>query len=785
MMKSYLSLIPAYGRIHKKQNRMTLLCITLAVFLVTSIFGMADMEIRSQRLQVINRYGNWHMQIHGLSEADASILAERPDVALSSWYNVLNYRLKEDFFIGGKRAAVCGIEPSMLTIMEYDLTEGTFPKADDQVILTNSSREALGVRLGDSVTLTTPDGGSRDYTISGFGMDNEVATKADAVIAFLPLSGFQSLHHLVHQTAEDADMVYYVQFSQHCNIRKAIRDVQEQFGLTEDQVGRNTALLGLLGFSDDSFMTGLYLVAGILFLLVLTAGVLMVASSMNSNIAQRTEFFGLLRCLGADPKQIRRFVCLEALNWCKIAIPAGVLLALATIWGLCGALRYLSSMYFSEMPVFGMSLPGVLAGIFVGLITVLLAARSPAKRASRVSPVTAVNGNADMIQGIQRASNTNVCHIETALGIQHAFHRKKNFLLMTCSFALSIILFLSFSASIAFMHHAITPLRPYTPDLSIVSSDSTCSLDADLAAELARCPGVKRVYGRAFAYDLPARIQEQEGLVMLFSYDLQQLNWAEEHDYLLEGDLSKLTEEGNYVLAVHDTAKEASLKVGEVVHTDLGELTIVGILSHCPIDGQQETERLICSEDTFRRLTKEPGYTVLDLQLTRHVTEEDVNRIRALAGDEVIFSDQRLSNQDNRGAFWAFSLFLYGFLTVIVLITCFHIVNSISMSASARMRQYGAMRAIGMSCAQFTRMLAAEAGAYACSGCILGCVLGLPLHRLLYQYQVTARWGTPWEMPLGALGLILLVVLAASAAAIFRPGRQIRGMAITEVIHSQ
>ena len=295
------------------------------------------------------------------------------------------------------------------------------------------------------------------------------------------------------------------------------------------------------------------------------------------------------------------------------------------------------------------------------------------------------------------------------------------------------------------MHHAITPLRPYTPDLSIVSSDSTCSLDADLAAELARCPGVKRVYGRAFAYDLPARIQEQEGLVMLFSYDLQQLNWAEEHDYLLEGDLSKLTEEGNYVLAVHDTAKEASLKVGEVVHTDLGELTIVGILSHCPINGQQETERLICSEDTFRRLTKEPGYTVLDLQLTRHVTEEDVNRIRALAGDEVIFSDQRLSNQDNRGAFWAFSLFLYGFLTVIVLITCFHIVNSISMSASARMRQYGAMRAIGMSCAQFTRMLAAEAGAYACSGCILGCVLGLPLHRLLYQYLVTARWGTPWE----------------------------------------
>ena len=82
------------------------------------------------------------------------------------------------------------------------------------------------------------------------------------------------------------------------------------------------------------------------------------------------------------------------------------------------------------------------------------------------------------------------------------------------------------------MNHAITPLRPYTPDLSIVSPDSSCSLRPELAARIAECPGVKRVYGRAFAYDVPARIKEQEKNTMLFSYDLQQLNWAEEYHYL-------------------------------------------------------------------------------------------------------------------------------------------------------------------------------------------------------------------------------------------------------------
>ena len=38
----------------------------------------------------------------------------------------------------------------------------------------------------------------------------------------------------------------------------------------------------------------------VLFLLVLIAGVLMIASSLNSNISQRTKFFGMLRCIGAE-----------------------------------------------------------------------------------------------------------------------------------------------------------------------------------------------------------------------------------------------------------------------------------------------------------------------------------------------------------------------------------------------------------------------------------------------------------------------------------------------------
>ena len=78
----------------------------------------------------------------------------------------------------------------------------------------------------------------------------------------------------------------------------------------------------------------------------------MIAGSINTNVAERSRFFGMLRCTGASKAQIKRFVRFEALNWCKTAIPVGVILGIVITWGLCGILRVVSS-EFSYIPVFG------------------------------------------------------------------------------------------------------------------------------------------------------------------------------------------------------------------------------------------------------------------------------------------------------------------------------------------------------------------------------------------------------------------------------------------------
>ena len=47
-MKSYLGLIPLSAKVRRRQNRMTVLCILMAVLLVTAIFSMADIAIRME-----------------------------------------------------------------------------------------------------------------------------------------------------------------------------------------------------------------------------------------------------------------------------------------------------------------------------------------------------------------------------------------------------------------------------------------------------------------------------------------------------------------------------------------------------------------------------------------------------------------------------------------------------------------------------------------------------------------------------------------------------------------
>lgn len=529
----------------------------------------------------------------------------------------------------------------------------------------------------------------------------------------------------------------------------------------------------------------LLLIAVVLFLLILIAGVLMISSSINSNVAQRTKFFGMMRCIGMSKQQIIRFVRLEALNWCKIGVPIGIVLGIVTSWGLCVALRFLVGEEFSHIPLFGISIIGIISGIIVGVVTVLIAASSPAKRAAKVSPVTAVSGNSESTN-IRHAANSRFFKIETALGTHHALSVKKSWILMTSSFALSIILFLSFSVLIEFVGY-LMPQSSNTSDINISSNDSSNSVDSKLLDTISGMNGVERVFGRRSNFNIPAEFNKNTVLsstLDMISYDAFDLDCLTKDKQLRKGsDISKVYGDSNYVLATWD--KDSPLAIGDKIKVGNENLEIAGLLKYDPFSSDGNTNgkiTIITSAETFARLTGITDYSLIMIQTTKDATDEDVIAIHNAVGEGYTFSDKR--EQRTTGTYMAFLFFVYGFLAIITLVTVLNIMNSISMSVSARIKQYGAMHAVGMGEHQLTKMIAAEAFTYALSGCIVGCAAGLLLSKLLYDNLITSHFNyATWSIPVVPILIIFLFVFGAAIAAVYVPSKRIRNMAITDTIN--
>lgn len=538
--------------------------------------------------------------------------------------------------------------------------------------------------------------------------------------------------------------------------------------------------------ANSAMGQSIFLIAAILFVLILTAGVLMVSSSINSNVAQRTKFFGMMRCIGMSKQQIIRFVRLEALSWCKTAVPIGLLSGIAATWGLCAVLRFRVGEEFSDIPLFGISGIGIFSGIIVGIVTVLLAARSPAKRAAKVSPVTAASGNSETMKKNYHAVRHHIFKIETALGIHHAVSAKKNLILMIGSFALSIILFLSFSVLIDFVGY-LMPQSASTSDIDISSRDGSNAINPALIDKVNGMEGVKCVFGRRSCFHVPAKLKGKNTIsknVDLISYDDFDLDCLKKDNMLKKGsDLSKVYKNSSYVLATWD--KDSPLSIGDKIRIDNEELEIAGLLKHDPFSSNGLTNgkiTLITSGNTFYRLTGITNYSLVMIQTTKNISDEEVAAIHALSDKNYVFKDRR--EQRTTGTYIAFVSCVYAFLAVITLVTVLNIINSISMSVSARIKQYGAMRAVGMDEHQITKMIAAEAFTYALSGCIVGCAIGLLISKWLYAILITPHFSyAVWSVPVVSLLIIFIFVFAAAIAAVWAPAKRIRSISVTETIN--
>jgi len=126
-------------------------------------------------------------------------------------------------------------------------------------------------------------------------------------------------------------------------------------------------------------------------IIALFVSIFIIANTFNIVMSQRVRELGLLRAVGATPKQVKRAVLGEAFIVGLLASAIGLVVGLGLAYGMEAMLNAVGA----ELPAFGKPLSAVTAaiGMGVGVGVTMLSAWVPARKAGRTSPITAISGN--------------------------------------------------------------------------------------------------------------------------------------------------------------------------------------------------------------------------------------------------------------------------------------------------------------------------------------------------------------------------------------------------------
>ncbi|NMR20841.1 ABC transporter permease [Cellulomonas fimi] len=286
------------------------------------------------------------------------------------------------------------------------VAEGSFPARTGEIALPGPVAERLGVGVGDPVTTSRSVWGAgaegADGTDGRWVEESEELTVVG--ITDDPAGAFAQSGGAVVVTRADAerwDAASRTDPSAEATYGRAVVALDPGVSLTagKDAVtaaapDRSTvrtkdeqaeAITAELTGGADVFTT---IVLGFAAVALLVAA-LVIANTFQVLIAQRTRTLALLRCVGADKKQLRRSVLVEAallgLGGSFVGLVVGVGLAQVAL-SVLGASN-LDVPLPAAVPI---SPAVVIAPLVVGTLMTVLACFAPARAATRVSPLAAL-----------------------------------------------------------------------------------------------------------------------------------------------------------------------------------------------------------------------------------------------------------------------------------------------------------------------------------------------------------------------------------------------------------
>ena len=590
-------------------------------------------------------------------------------------------------------------------------------------------------------------------------------------------------------------------FVDEVHVKEYCDSLVTDLGLTEDQP---VATVQMYNIDDGQEIIVLFSL-GIIALFLILTGYLLIYNVLNISVSHDIRFYGLLKTLGVTSKQIRRIVLRQVLYICLIAIPIGIIISLLFSF-------LIVPFFISELGVVAKNETVVsfsplifMGAIVLPLLTAILGAVKPARKAAKISPIAALKY--ENIESKVMSIHYPVQGKLYRMALRNIFRVKRRAGIVLFSLFLGLTTFLTITTIVYSID--ITKYIDSTFESDFVLENRAWSVEKFSEAfieQVESLPGEESLYKTTWG---EMKLDYSD----VFSEYISHHPMHEQIATLTEQDISESFK--GFILGVdgesikkYSSIKENSIDIqaferGEIalIATDSPELfKSVQMLSITPTSSANSIETntnkmkiplggfvpfdykgvgsglaptVIVSNTLMQKWFQDPVILQLSLNVAKGYEQSVLVALKQIIGnDSEVLLTSKIETQNELNHAKMGLLVLGGSISLVMaLIGVLNFVNIMSVNIMVRKRELAILRAVGMSSKQIKKMLIDEGLFYAVITLALvfslGNVIAYAIFKMFQQQVNFAAFNYP-ILPMGIIALMLLIVCFVIPAKVYR-----------------
>lgn len=458
---------------NKTRTIVTIIGIILSAAMICAVTTFASSIYNYAYENAVYVDGNWHGSAEDVDLKTYELIKNESKIEDYVYAQQLGYAKVDGCTNENKPYLfVLGASDGFNEMMPVHITSGKYPTSATEILIPEHLYVNGGVELkiGDTIELALGkrmlDGYSMGQNNPFYVYDenNETVpsgeelvvedTRSYTIVGFYERPSFENYTAPGYTAITIADKDAGEQYSY--NVWFKMNKIKEVYSFIEDNQlpGRtNSSVLRYSGVSRyEGFNSMIISLAVIVIALIMFGSIALIYNAFSISVAERTKQFGLLSSVGATKKQLRRMVITEALMVSVVGIPLGIL---AGVGGIGVTLIFVGNKFQAlvgyPIPLkLSVSTVSLVIAVAIALLTVLISAIVPSKRATKVSAIEAIRQSKDINAKIKKVRTSKLIYkifgLPGMLANKYYKRSRKKYRATVLSLFMSVVLFVSAAA---------------------------------------------------------------------------------------------------------------------------------------------------------------------------------------------------------------------------------------------------------------------------------------------------------------------------------------------------